>query len=125
MKKTIIIAFASVLFLGGCNTKGHADYGSITGVSDLTPISDIVADPAAYDGQNVTVKGVIASVCPHTGCFLRLGEGTAQIHVDLEKSGFTVPPGKNAGHVAYVTGTVMAGGAEVKIVGSGVRIMEK
>ena len=125
MKNTIIISFAFVLLLGGCRTKGHTDYGSITDVSNLTPISKIAADPAAYDGKTVTVKGVIASVCPHTGCFLRLGEGTAQIHVDLEKSGFTVPPGKNAGHMAYVTGTVMAGGAEVKIVGSGVRIMEK
>jgi hypothetical protein len=125
MKTTATIAFAFFLSLSGCKNNGHADYGSIKDVSSLTSISKIVADPAAYDGKTVTVKGVIATVCPHSGCFLRLGEGTAQIYVDLEKSGFTVPPGKNVGHVAYVTGTVMAGGAEVKINGTGVRIVEK
>lgn len=125
MKNMIIISAALLVFLGGCKTKGHADYGSITDVSNLTAIGKIVADPAAYDGKTVTIKGVIATVCPHSGCFLRLGAGTAQIYVDLEKSGFNVPPGKNVGHVAYVTGTVLAGGAEVKINGTGVRIMEK
>jgi hypothetical protein len=125
MKHILVLSSAFLLFLGGCKNNGHADYGSIAEVSGLTPIGKIVADPNAFDGQTVTVKGVIATVCPHSGCFLRLGEGTVQIYVDLEKSGFNVPPGKNVGHVAYVTGVVQAGGAEVKIIGTGVRILEK
>ena len=99
--------------------KGVAD------TEDLTPIAKIVESPADFDGKEVTVKGVIASVCPHSGCFLHLGAGTQQIKVDLLEHGFTIPPGENGGHVAYAAGTVRVSGDQVKIAASGLHIMEK
>lgn len=93
--------------------------------ASLTSIGKIVQSPADFDGKKVTVKGVIASVCPHSGCFLHLGEGTHLIKVDLLEHEFTIPPGENVGHVAFATGTVRASDEQVKLAASGLQIQEK
>ena len=102
------------------------DYGAgIANPDDLTPIPSITKAIADYDGKTVTVRGVVASVCPSAGCFLFLGEGSAQIKVDMHPGGFNVPPGKGAGQLAWATGEVMAAGDDAVIVATGVRIQEK
>jgi hypothetical protein len=121
-----VALFLAALLSSGCDKQaGHTDYGAGIDESNLTPIKSILDNPGDFQGKTVTVKGVIASVCPSSGCFLRLGAGSVQIMVDLEKSGFNVPPGQNVGHLAYATGVVTPGGNEVKIDGTGVRILEK
>ena len=125
--RSIGMATALMLAVAGCSEAGggHTDYGAgVKDTSNLVAISAIVADPATFDGQTVTVKGVIASVCPSSGCFMRLGAGTSQIHVDFVESGFTLPPDKNGGKVAFAQGTVHAGD-DPQIAASGVRILEK
>jgi len=126
-KTPVAIVAVLLLVITGCDQKtGYQQYGaSVLDSAELTSIRTILDDPSAHDGQQVTVKGIIAAVCPSSGCFLRLGEGASQIFVDLQESGFTVPPGKNLGHLAFVSGVVRSGKDEVKIAGTGVRIMEK
>jgi len=117
---------AALLLAAGCSESGGAyqEYGAgVAGPTQLTAIAAIVTDPAVFDGQTVTVKGVIASVCPSSGCFMRLGAGTSQIMVDFKDAGFTLPPGKGGGQVAWAQGTVRAGD-EPMIAATGVRIME-
>jgi hypothetical protein len=102
------------------------EYGkSIAAVEVLTPIPTIAQSPADFDGKEVVVRGVIASVCPSAGCFMTLGEGAAQLFVDMNPNGFHVPPGKNGGSVAYAAGTIQVSGNEPTLVATGVRILEK
>ncbi len=116
---------------GGKKAKGAAapaseDYGEgVADPDDLTPIPSITKAPAEYDGKIVTVRGVIASVCPSAGCFLFLGEGAAQIKIDMHPNGFNVPPGKGGGQVAWATGKVLAGKDTAVIIATGVRVQEK
>ncbi len=37
-----------------------------------TPIADIVADPAAFDGQVLQIEGWVTEVCPMEGCWVNL-----------------------------------------------------
>ena len=129
----LIPLLATTLLFAGCNKdkdkvseiKGM-DFGEkITNLSELTSISSIVKLPKNFEGKKVTVKGIIASVCPSSGCNLFLGDGADQIKVDLKENGFNVPPGQNAGHIAFVSGTVRVNGDQFKIVGTGVKILEK
>jgi len=108
-------------------TARYQEYGE--GVAEgatLVPIPTLVSDPAAWDGETVTVKGIVVSVCPAAGCFLFLGEGSAQIEVDLKEKGFTIPPGARwERHVAFATGVVRATGGEAKLAGYGLRFLEQ
>jgi len=102
----------------------HQDYGEPIGsLSDLTPLEAITAAPQSFAGKTVTVKGVIASVCPTSGCFFHLGAGSTQLRVDLNEAGFTVPPGRGAGQIAFARGVVRASGNDVFIAGHAVRIL--
>ncbi len=135
----LAIALASLLSLTGCKG-GHDhdhdhgekaapafdDYGAgIANPDDLTPIPSITKAPADFDGKTVTVRGMVASVCTSAGCFLYLGEGTAQIKVDMHPNGFNVPPGKGAGQLAWATGEVIGTGKDPVIIATGVRLQEK
>ncbi len=121
--------------LGGCKKDDpkkqtpimrYTDYGAgIKDTVNLTSIANIVRNPGEFDNKNVTVKGIIASVCPSAGCFFSLGEGASNIDIDLKQNGFNIPPGKNIGHIAFAHGKVSVSGESVMIIGKSVRIVEK
>ena len=133
----VTLAAGLLLAAGGCRKESTAptqpaaprydEYGS--GVVDgatVVPIPAIAREPAKWDGQTVTVKGIVVSVCPASGCFLFLGEGSDQLEVDLKEKGFTIPPGDRwAGHVCLATGVVRASAGGVKRAGHGLRMLEK
>ena len=131
------LALLACLVIVGCKTGGEApkglpsvaaDFehfgGGVHDVTKLTPVGEIVARPADFDGKEVVIKGMIASVCPSSGCFFHLAAGSASIKVDLKSSGFTLPPGKNIGRVAYAQG-IVRNGALAELVGHGVLILGK
>lgn len=127
----LVIGAIAVTVATGCREvavedRGYEEFGGgVPDTSRVTPIPKIVEAPALHDGRQVTVKGIIASVCPSSGCFLYLGEGSSQIKVDLKKEGFTIPPGQNIGHVAYATGAIRAVREEATLSATGLRILEK
>ncbi len=41
-----------------------------------TPIADIVADPASFDGQVLQIEGWVTEVCPMEGCWVNLTNGS-------------------------------------------------
>ena len=135
MKKSFLFVglLGMILYSQGCkentmniSTGEYVEYGNgIEDISSLTPVHEILEKSSSFIDKTVTVKGIIASVCPASGCFLRLGQGSKQIYVDLKKSGFHLPPGKNVGRIAYVTGLVQLKGDEVIMLGRGVRIMKR
>ena len=40
-----------------------------------TPIADIVADPASFDGQLLQIEGWVTEVCPMEGCWVNVTNG--------------------------------------------------
>jgi hypothetical protein len=97
-------------------------YGKkITDRKSLTDIGDILADPLAYKGKEVTVEGKICSECP-AGCFFSLTQAgkEASIIVDINPAGFSIP--QRVGRTALVRGTVSIRGDSPVILGNGVEI---
>ena len=81
-------------------------YGEGVGQGAMTPIAKIVADPDAFAGQEVRVKGVVAGVCPMRGCWMELRDGKgAALRVKV-KDGVIVFPEDAEGHNASARGVV-------------------
>lgn len=52
--------------------KGAQTYGAGVEGIDTVSISDISADPAAFDGKTVKVEGMITDVCAKRGCWFEM-----------------------------------------------------
>jgi hypothetical protein len=50
-------------------------FGEPLSLTEATGISDILADPSAFEGELVQVKGTVVDVCPRAGCYVVIGEG--------------------------------------------------
>jgi len=48
---------------------------------NVIEISDIVANPDKYKGQEVTLKGTVADVCQEAGCWMVLTDGRNDIRI--------------------------------------------
>jgi hypothetical protein len=94
-------------------------YGEAISDAAATPVADILADPAAYDGKMVKLEGDIGDECP-TGCWFELREGGAGIHVDIAPYGLAIP--QKQGSPVVVEGTVRVTDSRVMVIGKGVEI---
>lgn len=122
MRTTRIIALLVALgmlpvALTSCG--GGGTYGEPISDAEATPVADILADPAAYDGQTVKLEGEIGNECP-TGCWFELREGGAPIHVDIAPHGLAIP--QKQGSRVTVEGTVKVTDSRPMVVGKGVEI---
>ena len=72
----------------------------------LTPLSQITADPAQYEGRVVLTEGEVQRVCQKRGCWLELADSSgARAFVPMAGHSFTVPM-DSVGETALVEGTV-------------------
>ena len=57
------------------------------------PLADVLKDPAKFDGQTVTVQGVIVRSCKREGCWMDLGEkqGGRSVRVTFGDHAFFIP----------------------------------
>lgn len=74
---------------------------------EVTPLAQILAAPASFDGQVVKTEGQIGQVCQRSGCWLELrGEAEGpSIRVPMSGHSFFLPPDV-AGHAAVIVGTL-------------------
>lgn len=49
--------------------------GAGVGDTKVVPIAKLLADPEAYVGQQVKVRGAVTDVCPRAGCWIDIGQG--------------------------------------------------
>jgi hypothetical protein len=49
-------------------------FGEPLALAEPTGISALLADPAAFEGELVQVRGTVADVCPHAGCWVAIRE---------------------------------------------------
>jgi hypothetical protein len=80
-------------------------YGKALTLTRATPISAILSDPKAYDGQRVLVQGPIVEVCETRGCWVRIGSDR-----DFEAIRFKVEDGVITFPLSAKGSTVLAEG---------------
>lgn len=85
-------------------------YGAALTVSEITPLADILADPEAYVGQQLHVRGTVVGVCPTRGCWIDIGAGEG------EKLRFKVEDGEMVFPMSAKGSEVDAEGVWTKIV---------
>lgn len=112
-----LTALVLIMIIGGCARLEK--YGEAVSGKNSVSINDIFARPEAYNGKTVTIKGKIAIEC-ETGCWFNFREGSEEIFVDIEPSGFAIP--QKSGHNATVEGTVTIKDGRPVLIGKGVEI---
>ena len=112
----IAVLLGIVVMVGACQSESATSpnttvrtYGASVDTASARAAGAVAAEPSAFDGSTVTVRGRITSVCQKKGCWLALDTGTAMpIRVLVPRTedgyGFTVPT-TLAGQ-ATVTGTL-------------------
>lgn len=82
-------------------------YGEPLTLTEVTPVSAILEDPAAYLGERVLVEGMVVEVCENRGCWMDIASDREfekiQVKVD---DGVIVFPLSARGHSALVEGLV-------------------
>jgi hypothetical protein len=117
--RLLIFGLSLTLILSGCGRKEADSYGQKMSGQPLTKVSDILKDPANFDGKTVTIQGKIISECP-SGCWFDIQEETAVLYVDLYPSGFAIP--QKTGKQVAVEGTVSVRDNKPMLTGKGVEI---
>lgn len=123
MKKNItIIVSAFILiaavFVTGCGPKGK-DFGRPLTETKVTPVADILKDPASFTDKTVRVEGTIVLECPAGGWFM-LKDDTGVIYVNLHPSEIAIPQAVN--HRAVAEGKVKKEYTQVSVIGEGVHL---
>ena len=73
MSATRPVSFIFAACLMAAATLQAADtYGTGVTVSQVTPLADVIARPADFEGKTVRVDGVVTAVCTHMGCWMAL-----------------------------------------------------
>jgi len=70
--------------------------------SEAVALDALLADPASWDGKEITVSGPITSVCQSKGCWMVMTAGDQTMRVTFLDYGFYVP--------MDLTGDVTVGG---------------
>ena len=110
----VVLTFVAAQGCGGSET-----YGEAISETEMTAVSDILTNPADYDGRTVRVEGKIATECP-SGCWFELQDGAALIYVDLAPHGLAIP--QKVGKQVVVEGKITVKDGRPKLFGKGVEI---
>jgi hypothetical protein len=62
----LLIAFTPVAI------RGAETFGTAPTLSEVTPIAQVLARPADFQGKTVRVEGVVTAVCTMMGCWMAL-----------------------------------------------------
>lgn len=100
----VAVSVLSISLLGAEPTK----LGAGVTLETVTPIADVIARPAAFEGQTVRIEGVVTAVCTHMGCWMALAPAadakqTVRLKVD---DGVIVFPVSAKGKKASAQGVV-------------------
>lgn len=80
--------------------------GAPVDVATATPIADILARPADFEGKVVKVEGEVSGVCTRMGCWMDIADADGQrIRVKVQ-DGVIVFPADSVGKKACAQGTV-------------------
>lgn len=124
MKRVLIygvvaaVAVAAVWYSVGGRERPARAFGGPVGGQAVT-ISEVLASPEAYLGETVTVEGRIVRMCPTTGCWWYLDDGTGQLRVSSTAAGFALPLGQDGKRIRTTGKVVRNEGGELEIAATG------
>ena len=114
-----LLAAIAMLPVALASCGGGDVYGEPMSSAEITPVAEILADPAGFDGEQVKLEGEIGNECP-TGCWFELRDGASSIHVDIAPHGLAIP--QKQGSVVTVEGTLKVTDSRLMLIGKGVEI---
>jgi len=83
-------------------------YGAELALPDSVSVTELLADPASFEGQAVHVEGMVTDVCPKRGCWFEMaGENTGEKLRFKVDDGVMVFPVDAKGKYAVAEGTVV------------------
>ncbi len=72
MTRYLLLATTVLMVSMSAVTRGAETFGSAPTVKDATPIPQLLAKPADFQGKTVRVEGVVTDVCTMMGCWMGL-----------------------------------------------------
>lgn len=106
LRKTISL-LAIALLIASCSSN-TAEKAADPGQTIEANISDLLADPLAYDSKNVQIEGVITHVCRHSGDKMRIMQDGSDLTIQVMLGDFTGQfDTESEGMRVSVTGTMV------------------
>ena len=77
MTRSFLAATTLLIVSMSVATRGAETFGTSPTVPDATPIAQLLATPADFQGKTVRVEGVVTGVCTMMGCWMALAPADA------------------------------------------------
>ena len=77
MTRSLLCATTLLIVSMSVATRGAETFGTAPTVSEATPIAQLLAKPADFQGKTVRVEGVVTGVCTMMGCWMALAPADA------------------------------------------------
>ena len=114
MRRYTLFAVTVFLIVMPIATRGAETIGAAPTVKDATPIAQLLAKPAEFQGKTVRVEGIVTGVCTMMGCWMALAPADqpkgAAILIKVD-DGVMVFPASARGKRATAQGVVERVGA--------------
>jgi len=77
MMRSLLFATSLLMVVSSVATRGAETFGAAPTVKDATPIAQLLAKPADFQGKTVRVEGVVTDVCTMMGCWMGIAPSDA------------------------------------------------
>ncbi len=107
MKYSIAVLMVVMLVVCSALAGNPKKYGKEITLKEPTRVSDILANPAKYDGKKVLVEGAVVDVCKKRGCWIKLASDKEFESIQFKvEDGVIVFPMEAKGKTARAEGVV-------------------
>ena len=72
MTRSLLCATTLLILSMSVATRGAETFGAAPTVPEATPIAQLLAKPADFQGKTVRVEGIVTGVCTMMGCWMAL-----------------------------------------------------
>jgi hypothetical protein len=77
MTRSLLFAVSLLMVVTSVATRGAETFGVAPTVKDATPIAQLLATPADFQGKTVRVEGIVTDVCTMMGCWMGIAPADA------------------------------------------------
>jgi hypothetical protein len=77
MTRYLLLATTLFMALMPVAIRGAETFGAAPTVTDVTPIAQLLAKPADFQGKTVRVEGIVTGVCTMMGCWMAIAPSDA------------------------------------------------
>ncbi len=72
MTRLVLFVMALLIAIAPVAIRGAETFGAAPTVKEVTPIPELLAKPADFQGKTVRVEGIVTGVCTMMGCWMAL-----------------------------------------------------